>query len=240
MDKSKSTARVGIFLAFLIGSVSTVQAAPSFNQAVADYNAGKYSQALGAFKQFVAAYPTNAQSHYYMALCYQSMGKRSEAKQEFLLTSQYGDASLKGYADKALAFLGGGSSGGVESVKSIATSAPAPAPAAGKTQAAAAPAANPGGSTESPCGQILEFYTDWCGVCKQFLPSWEAAETKFRSVRFQRYNAEDPANEALVKKYTVKGYPTLVYLDKSGNVLTNMSGCPRTTEDFFESIRSPH
>jgi thiol-disulfide isomerase/thioredoxin len=239
MHKVKFAPVVGTLVSLLIGSVTAASAAPSFNQAVADYNAGKYSQALGEFKQFVAAYPTNAQSHYYMALCYQSMGKRIEAKQEFMLTSQYGDASLKGYADKALAFLGTASSGGVQSVRSIGAASTTSASAAGKTQAAAAPAVDPGGPADSPCGQILEFYTDWCGYCKKFLPSWEAAQSHFRSVRFQRYNAEDPGSKALVKQYDVKGYPTLVFLDRSGNVLKNMGGAPGTTEEFYQVIRSP-
>jgi thiol-disulfide isomerase/thioredoxin len=229
---------IGTLVSLLICCASAALAAPSFAQAVADYNAGKYTQALGEFKQFVKAYPTNAQSHYYMALCYQSLGNRTEAKQEFMLTSQYGDATLKGYADKALQHMGSASSGSVQSVQS-ASSASAPAPAAGKTKTTMAPAANPGGSTQTPCSQILEFYTDWCGVCKTFQPSWDVAQSHFRSVKFQRFNAEDKANAELVQKYEVRGYPTLVFLDGSGNILKNMSGCPRTTEDFFDAIRSP-
>src|SRR5271170_6105429 len=119
MHKDRFALVRGILVSLLIGSASAVTAAPSFQQAVSDYNAGKYSQALGEFKQFAAAYPSNAMSHYYMALCYQSIGQRGEARQEFTLTNQYGDASLKGYAEKALHSLGGASGGNGSSAVAV-------------------------------------------------------------------------------------------------------------------------
>ncbi len=229
MQKLKFALIVSTLGLLLISFVRPSWAAPSFQQAVADYNAGKYSRAVGEFKQFAAAYPTNAQSHYYMGLCYQSMGSRTEAKQQFELTRQYGDWSLKKYADTALTAMG---SSGVQQVKSIEHSAPliAQAPAAAQNSF--------GGRRSSKVASVLEFYTNWCGVCRGFAPSWNEAQAKVPSVHFEQYNAEDGSNAALVQKYNVSRYPTLVYLDKDGNLLRRVEGCPTTTDGFVRTIVS--
>ena len=235
MHNVKTAATVGLLLTIALCSANAVNAGTSFPQAVALYNSGKYSAALAEFKQFATAYPTNAMSHYYMALCYQSMGNRISARQEFTLTSQYGNGSLKGYADKALKFLGGSGS-------------------SSDTQAATKPAggvvsSNGGGTSEAtaalasiqtaPVSEVLEFYTDWCHVCKEFEPVWSSTQSKVSGVQFHRYNAEDASNAALVQKYNVHAYPTLVYLDRSGNVLKNSAGAPYTAADFAQTIRFP-
>jgi thiol-disulfide isomerase/thioredoxin len=214
--------RFALVFSLLIGSASAVTAAPSFQQAVSHYKAGKYSEALGEFKQFAAAYPSNAMSHYYMALCYQSMGQRGEARQEFTLTSQYGDASLKGYAEKALQFLGGASGSNGGSVVAVRS---------GKSASAA---------QASSVSEVLEFYTDWCHVCKEFEPVWSSTQRKVSGVQFRRYNAEDSSSASLVQKYGVHAYPTLVFLDRGGKVLKTEAGGYENAEDFAEVIQSIH
>jgi len=228
MHKFTSKLATALLLSVLIGFPSPVRAGASFQQAIAHYNAGKYSQALGEFKQFAAAYPTNAQSHYYMAMCYQSLGNIAGAKQEYALTTQYGDASLNAYAQKALRSLGGtpGNGGSVSA---------AAVPAAVRVTASA-----PSAAPSSTVTQVLEFYTDWCHVCKEFEPVWSATQGRVSGVQFHRYNAEDSNNASLVQTYHVKAYPTLVYLDNSGKVLRNSAGCPASTEDFVRSIQFEH
>jgi thiol-disulfide isomerase/thioredoxin len=233
MNKMKSILSQSALLTLLLISVSAVSAAPSFQQAISDYNAGKYSQALGEFKQFATSYPTNAMSHYYMALCYQSMGNRGEAKQEFSLTDRYGDATLKGYAQKALGTLGGASSGGSGGSSGGAAGGGS---SGGRSMGDAALAARPGAA--SPVTEVLEFYTDWCHVCKEFEPVWSATQQKVSGVQFHRYNAEDSSNASMVQKYSVHAYPTLVYLDKSGNVLHNQAGAYNTSDDFASTIKA--
>ncbi len=173
-------------------------------------------------------------SHYYMALCYQSMGNRVSARQEFTLTSQYGSGAIKGYADKALQFLSGGGSSGGSSTSAAAAVASKPSGAGGGTGATAALAA-----ASTPAAEVLEFYTDWCHVCKEFEPVWQSTSSKMSGVRFQRYNAEDSSNAALVQKYNVHAYPTIVYLDKSGKVLKNTAGAPNSQGDFEQAIKFP-
>lgn len=67
---------------------------------------------------------------------------------------------------------------------------------------------------------------------------WSETQSKLRSVQFHRYNAEDSSNAALVQKYNIHAYPTLVYLDSSGKVLLNRPGAPATSEGFMRSINA--
>ena len=47
----------------------------------------------------------NATLHYYSAMCFQSLGKMSEARSEFSFVATNGDPTLKVYAQRALAAL---------------------------------------------------------------------------------------------------------------------------------------
>jgi thiol-disulfide isomerase/thioredoxin len=71
---------------------------------------------------------------------------------------------------------------------------------------------------------VLDFYTTWCGPCKQMEPAFEAAKSRYTSISFKRYDAEDPANAALVKRFAVQAYPTIVMIDGRGKVLFNQAG----------------
>ena len=71
---------------------------------------------------------------------------------------------------------------------------------------------------------VLDFYTTWCGPCKQMEPAFEAAKSRYTSISFKRYNAEDPANAALVKQFAVRAFPTIVMIDGKGKVLFNEPG----------------
>ncbi|HEY9717257.1 MAG TPA: tetratricopeptide repeat protein [Trichormus sp.] len=139
----------GILAALPFFASATVWAAPSasFKQAVADYTAGKYNQAIGEFKQFTVQYPTNAQSHYYLALCYQAMGDRFEAKEEYTQVTRYTNGALATYAQRALQALGAPTSGN----RTITAAATPPATTAASAQTTSAGAV----------AQVFDFYTDW-------------------------------------------------------------------------------
>jgi tetratricopeptide (TPR) repeat protein len=143
----------GILATLPFFASATVLAAPSasFRQAVADYTAGKYNQAIGEFKQFTVQYPTNAQSHYYLALCYQAMGDRFEAKEEYTQVTRYTNGALATYAQRALQALGS-PTGGSMSSRTITTAAATP-PAT-----TAAPAQT---TSAGAVAQVFDFYTDW-------------------------------------------------------------------------------
>lgn len=72
---------------------------------------------------------------------------------------------------------------------------------------------------------MIDFYTDWCGWCKKLDsdtysdPKVNAAAKKFICVKI---NAEKEPN--LANKYGVSGFPTIIFLDSNGAVLSKIPG----------------
>ncbi len=128
---------------------STAAGPVSFQQAVADYTAGKYSQADSELEGYKRAYPTNAMVHYYLALCKQALGHLESAKAEYLWVTQYGDARLKGMAQAGFDQLSKARTSTSSSVAAAPTTAPAAAPSAAPQIASA------------KVKKIIEFYADW-------------------------------------------------------------------------------
>ncbi len=197
-------------------------AVPSFNDAVAQYKSGRYSQARDSFQLYTLSYPTNALCHYYLALSLQSLGQFGQAQSEYAQAMQYGDASLKSMAAT-----------GLQQTRRLGSrSSP--------SWSANTQPAQPTGTVQSSRGhvrRIIDFYTTWCHYCKAFEPTWEATKSRYRDIDFQRLDAEDPSNKSLVSEYHIHAYPTLVYLDSSGHVLHNASGAPEG-EGFAQQIDS--
>jgi len=72
---------------------------------------------------------------------------------------------------------------------------------------------------------MVDFYTDWCGWCKKLDsdtysdPKVKAAAEKFVCVKI---NAEK--EQALTSKYAIAGFPTIVFLDRDGNLISKITG----------------
>lgn len=60
---------------------------------------------------------------------------------------------------------------------------------------------------------IYEFYTKTCVPCKKFAPVFKATAKKFPGIKFVSLDAEAPENKSLVRKYSISGYPRVVFLD---------------------------
>ena len=76
---------------------------------------------------------------------------------------------------------------------------------------------------------MIDFRADWCAACLQMEQETfthsrvrEMAES-FIAIRIDNTNAEAPVPKELRKKYGVVGLPTLVFMDRQGNVLHNLS-----------------
>lgn len=126
-------------------------AAPSFNQAVAEYNAGKFPQALSNFNTIKASYPNNPLLRYYIAMCHQQMGHISDAKAEYTFVTLHGDSNLVRLASIAINQLSG--LGPKNSAVSVSASNRPPQQGPG--------AGGPSAPQASKVKKILEFYADW-------------------------------------------------------------------------------
>lgn len=96
--------------------------------------------------------------------------------------------------------------------------------------------------------KLVLFYAGWCGHCTQLKPTWDKAAEKIntgsdsKSWKIWKINVggnESPNDatseqEALGKKYKVKGYPT-IYLFENGKMVTEYEG-PRTEEGFMQIL----
>jgi thioredoxin-like negative regulator of GroEL len=82
---------------------------------------------------------------------------------------------------------------------------------------------------------LVDFYTDWCGWCKKMdadvypNPAVARAMTQYVPLRL---NAEQNG-AALARRYKVHGYPTIMVLDDSGNVVDRFAGYMKPA-DFAE------
>ena len=68
---------------------------------------------------------------------------------------------------------------------------------------------------------IVWFYTDWCGFCQRFAPTFGKI-TKNKGIKkniaVAYVNAELPENQGLMQEYNVQGFPTIYLLNpKTGN-----------------------
>lgn len=210
----------------LLFTAHKVIAKPNQAEAIADYNRGQYRSALQRFNQVKKEVPGDVTARYYAALCEQNLNLMTDARADYEWVARYGGEPLRSYALRGLATVSkmGGSAGYSSSQRGAAP------PPAGATF--------PGGggrpTSQAKVKKILEFYTTWCHVCKEFAPIFQEAQRHFRNVQFVSVNAEEDAS--LAHQYGVKAYPTLVYLDASGKVILNESGAPETLADFEASI----
>lgn len=220
-----------VSLAAATGAGSQVFAAPdAFTIAKQKYTQKNYQGALNDFKALSAKYPTRSDFHYYLALCNQCLSRSSEAKNEYKWVMDNDRGPLSRMATAGYNQLAGArgsiSSGGSTSV---ASSSASNSPLA--TQSSSAGASTSVGSVKT----VLDFYTTWCGPCKEMEPTFEEAKSKFRGVTFKRLDAEQPANQALVQQYKVQAYPTIVMLDGSGKQIFNQAG-QLMGDNFFQLI----
>lgn len=85
-------------------------------------------------------------------------------------------------------------------------------------------------------GQIVNFYTTWCGYSQRFLPEWK----KFKTLAKKKYpnlkvvdivcEGDDQKHCAAAK---VTGFPTVIYYVNGKKVLFNRE---RTSENLLEFI----
>ncbi len=67
---------------------------------------------------------------------------------------------------------------------------------------------------------MVDFYTEWCGWCKRLdQETYKDQRVAIISMSFICLKIDGDKNSALVQKYNVSGYPTILFLDPSGKVI---------------------
>lgn len=66
---------------------------------------------------------------------------------------------------------------------------------------------------------IVFFYTDWCGFCQRFAPTFNKI-TKMKEIKenfaIAFVNCEKEENQEIMHEYNVQGFPTVFVIDKNG------------------------
>jgi thioredoxin 1 len=75
---------------------------------------------------------------------------------------------------------------------------------------------------------VVDFWTEWCGPCRQLAPTLKALATTYAG-KLRIAKVDGDANRDLVEKYNVRAFPTLLFV-KQGQIRDQVVGNqPRTT-----------
>ena len=72
---------------------------------------------------------------------------------------------------------------------------------------------------------FLEFYAEWCEVCKEMAPKVSNLRKEYDSnINFVFLNVDNPKWENFIRKYNVNGIPQVNLFDAKGNLKTTFIG----------------
>lgn len=187
----------------------------SYSQAIVDFHAKRYSQALTGFQDTIKTNPTDPMLHYYVALCDGYLNQVDSAIKEYKwVVTNCHDPKISAQAKLGLAQA--------ERYKASTGWHQSASPAFSDS-------AKQDNSVKFASGKmsVIEFNTSWCHVCKRFDPVFDEVKSSSKyssNCKFQRFDAEDPKNIQLVEKYSVRGYPTVIFADSKGDQIHRFSG----------------
>jgi len=75
---------------------------------------------------------------------------------------------------------------------------------------------------------LLDFYADWCGACHELeektytQPEFQELAKSFKLIKFDATN-DTPENQVVLQKYSVQGLPTVMFTNKKGDLLKNLT-----------------
>lgn len=82
---------------------------------------------------------------------------------------------------------------------------------------------------------IAVFYVDWCHFCQAFMPKFQNLAKSYRGkMTFTTVNVEDPKNADVVKKYDIKAYPTVFFIDPKTKEKEQVESSSFATEDTMK------
>ena len=72
---------------------------------------------------------------------------------------------------------------------------------------------------------FLEFYAEWCEVCKEMAPKVSALKEDYeKDINFVFLNVDNQKWDKYIRKFEVNGIPQINLFDKQGNLLSTFIG----------------
>ena len=72
---------------------------------------------------------------------------------------------------------------------------------------------------------FLEFYAEWCEVCKEMAPKVSALKDEYEEdINFVFLNVDNQKWENFIRKYNVNGIPQVNLFDRKGNLMSTFIG----------------
>ena len=72
---------------------------------------------------------------------------------------------------------------------------------------------------------FLEFYAEWCEVCKEMAPSVSALKDEYeKDINFVFLNVDNQKWNNYIRKFDVNGIPQVNLFDKNGNLISTFIG----------------
>ena len=72
---------------------------------------------------------------------------------------------------------------------------------------------------------FLEFYAEWCEVCKEMAPKVSALKDEYETdINFVFLNVDNPKWDKYIRKFNVNGIPQVNLFDREGNLSSTFIG----------------
>ena len=87
---------------------------------------------------------------------------------------------------------------------------------------------------------FLEFYADWCEVCKEMAPKVDDIKNNYeKDINFVFLNVDNPKWEKYIRNFKVNGIPQVNIFDKDANLILTFIG-KQKEETIKESLDNVH
>jgi len=84
---------------------------------------------------------------------------------------------------------------------------------------------------------IIDFWASWCGPCKSFAPTYEAASEQHKDIVFAKVNTED--QQQIAAHFSIRSIPTLMIFREQVGVFAQPGALPPAAlEDVIEKAKA--